>query len=219
VRARISAVVAGSWHVLLPVKHAAGAKSRLGPPGAGRSALARAFALDCLTAVLATRQVAGAVVVTDDGTVSAEARRRGARVQPERRPGAGLLAAVRDGVSTMPPGPLAVLLADVPSLVPQELSAALEAVEAVQAAGVASAFVPDADGVGTVLLAATDASRLRPAFGPRSAAAHERAGAHRLDLDLPRLRRDVDTPEALAAALGLGVGAWTTNALAVAAAR
>jgi 2-phospho-L-lactate guanylyltransferase len=60
-----------------------------------------------------------------------------------------------------------------------------------------------------VLLAATVPARLSPAFGPGSAARHEVGGAVRLDLDLPSLRRDVDTWEALQQALALGVGPAT----------
>ena len=73
----------------------------------------------------------------------------------------------------------------------------------------AAAFVPDAEGTGTVLLAANVPARLFPAFGPGSAARHEAGGAVRLDLDLPSLRRDVDTWEALQQALTLGVGPAT----------
>jgi len=75
------------------------------------------------------------------------------------------------------------------------------------------AAVPDADGTGTVLLAARTPARLDPAFGPVSFAEHLRRGAVPLPLDLPRLRRDVDTPADLDAALALGVGARTASAL------
>jgi 2-phospho-L-lactate guanylyltransferase len=75
-------------------------------------------------------------------------------------------------------------------------------------------FVPDAEGTGTVLLAALTAAAMRPAFGPGSARAHRAAGAHPLDVDLPRLRRDVDTPADLRTAIALGVGPRTRAALA-----
>ena len=54
-----------------------------------------------------------------------------------------------------------------------------------------AALVPDADGTGTVLLTSTT-GQPDPQFGPGSAARH---GEHavRLELDLPGLRRDVDT--------------------------
>ena len=75
-------------------------------------------------------------------------------------------------------------------------------------------FVPDAEGTGTVLLTALTADAMRPEFGADSAAAHQAAGAVRLDLDLPRLRRDVDTPADLQTAVELGVGPRTRSVLA-----
>ena len=73
--------------------------------------------------------------------------------------------------------------------------------------------VPDAEGSGTVLLAGRTPADLDPAFGPDSLTEHVRRGAVRLDLDLPRLRRDVDTPADLDQALALGVGPRTATAL------
>ena len=80
------------------------------------------------------------------------------------------------------------------------------------------AAVPDTEGTGTVLLAARTPAGLDPAFGAGSFAEHVRRGALPLDLDLPRLRRDVDTPADLEAALALGLGHRTAAALKVSAA-
>jgi 2-phospho-L-lactate guanylyltransferase len=109
-----------------------------------------------------------------------------------------------------------VLLGDVPALRPEDLSVALHALQTALAAHRAAtmAAVPDAEGSGTVLLGARAAGDLVPAFGPDSLARHVRRGAVRLDLDLPRLRRDVDTPADLAQALSLGAGPRTTRAAA-----
>jgi 2-phospho-L-lactate guanylyltransferase len=79
------------------------------------------------------------------------------------------------------------------------------------------AVVPDAAGTGTVLLTALAGHLLEPAFGAGSAARHGEAGPHRLDLDLPRLRTDVDDDRDLAAALELGVGPATAALLGAAA--
>jgi len=207
------------WTLLLPVKGGPQAKSRLGaPPG-----VASAIALDTLAAVLAARPVGRVVVVTADRACAQAARAAGAEVTGETRPGEGLVAAVRDGVAAVgrrrPWGlrPAAVLLADLPALRPEDLEAGLAA--AAEALGqhpsAPMAVVPDADGTGTVLLAARTPAALDPAFGAGSLAEHVRRGAVRLDLDLPRLRRDVDTPADLDAALALGVGARTASALAV----
>lgn len=100
----------------------------------------------------------------------------------------------------------AVLLGDLPALRAKDLVAALG-----RAAEHSRALVPDAEGTGTVLLTATDGPP-EPRFGPGSAQRHA-VDAVRLDLDLPSLRRDVDTAADLAAAVALGVGPHTARAL------
>ena len=65
---------------------------------------------------------------------------------------------------------------------------------------------PDADDEGTALLTLRADEEPRTAFGPGSAAAHERLGHVRLDLHLPGLRVDVDDAASLAAAVASGWG-------------
>jgi 2-phospho-L-lactate guanylyltransferase len=192
------------WTVVVPLKGGPGAKSRLGgPPG-----LAAALALDTLEAVVGAPGVRSVLVVTSDEGTAAHARLLDARVVAESAPGSGLLAAVRDGLAAAPDGHVAVLLGDLPALRPADLGEALEACRhALRDAG--SALVPDAEGTGSVLLAARRPGDLDPAFGPGSADEHVRRGAVRLDLDLPRLRRDVDTAADLEAAVALGAGPRT----------
>lgn len=203
-----------TWRVVAPVKGGEDAKSRLAPPGPGRAALASALALDSVAAVLAAApRVVEVLVVSADPGVRHDAAALGARPVRQTHPGAGLPGAVADGLAVVT-GSVAVLLADVPCLLPGDLVAALDRAGDALDAGAVSVFVPDSEGTGTVLLAARERAGLRPAFGPASAAAHERAGALRLDLDLPRLRRDVDTPAALAEAVSLGVGPRTAAVLA-----
>lgn len=208
-------VTGRSWTVVLPLKGGAGAKSRLGGP----PRLAAAIAADCLASVLACPDVREVLVVTADAATKAAATRAGARVVAERRPGAGLPAAVRDGVSAVGDRlrPVAILLGDLPALRPDDLATALRAAGTTLAAHPTApmAAVPDAQGTGTVLLAAREAGALDPAFGAGSAAEHTRRGAVRLDLDLPRLRRDVDTPTDLGTALALGCGPRTARLCAV----
>lgn len=201
---------AAAWTVVLPVKGGPTAKSRLQHPR--RPHLARAFALDAVTAVLSCASVATTVVVTGDRETAAAHAPLGAQVVVD--PGAGLAGALQAGYRAADPDrPCALLLADLPSLRPLDLVRALTACEAVLRAGAAQATVPDADGSGTVLLAALRPSLLRPRFGAGSAAAHA-AEAH-VVADAPaRLRRDVDTDEHLAEALALGVGAATAAVLA-----
>jgi 2-phospho-L-lactate guanylyltransferase len=201
------------WTLVLPVKGGALAKSRLG----ARPEVAAAIALDCLDAVLVCSTVGRVLVVTSDPAMRAAARALGAHVVPETRPGAGLVPAIVAGVRVASlgcAGPTAVLLADLPALRPEDLAVALAAVDAeLGDERVPMAAVPDADGSGTVLLAARTPADLDPAFGPDSLAEHVRRGAAMLDLDLPGLRRDVDTPADLDAALALGVGPRTASAV------
>jgi 2-phospho-L-lactate guanylyltransferase len=201
------------WTVVLPLKGGPAAKSRLGgPPG-----LAGAIARDCLDAVLACPVVDRALVVTADLPTVVEARSAGAEPVRETRPGAGLNAAVLDGLAAATfPGPVAVLLGDLPALRPGDLTDGLAAVLfALDTHPTApAAAVPDAEGEGTVLLAGRSAADLRglgPAFGPGSMAEHRRRGAVPVEPDAPRLRRDVDTRRDLDAALVLGVGPRTAR--------
>jgi 2-phospho-L-lactate guanylyltransferase len=202
------------WTLVLPVKGGPRAKSRLG----AAPAVAAAIALDCLDAVLACPAVGACIVVSADVGVQRAARLAGAMVVGESRP-AGLVAAIGDGLAAAGrrpwcARPAAVLLPDLPALRPEDLQSALAAAGSALAAGPLMAAVPDADGTGTVLLAARTPARLDPAFGPGSFAEHLDRGAVPLPLDLPRLRRDVDTPADLDAALALGVGPRTRSALA-----
>jgi 2-phospho-L-lactate guanylyltransferase len=165
------------------------------------------------------------LVVTSDPTVRTLADGLGARVVGD--PGQGLDAAVRAGRDAVRAGAdlaegqsegtavapsIAVLLGDLPALRPGDLRAALGA-----AAAYPLAVVPDAAGTGTVLLTALAGRQLEPAFGAGSAARHVEAGHQRLDLDLPRLRTDVDDDRDLAAVLALGVGPATAALLGAAA--
>ena len=170
---------------MIPVKGTAEAKSRLG----GSPELALAIALDSVEAAMGAARVI--VVTTTD--MAPHVIALGADVVPDA--GGGLNAACRQGIAAAGPGPVAVLLGDVPALHPAELAAALKL-----AAGHPLAMVPDADDTGTVLITALRAADHAPAFGANSRALHSAAGY--VELDLPAdfgLRRDVDTPEQLAA--------------------
>ncbi|HEX5535362.1 MAG TPA: 2-phospho-L-lactate guanylyltransferase [Actinomycetales bacterium] len=205
--------VPSGWQLVLPVKGGSGAKSRLGL-GVRAPHVALAMALDCLEAVLASPSVARVVVVTGDDDTHDAASALGADVVADPPTGGGLFAAVQVGLASVA-GPAAVLLPDLPCLRPGDLTRGLAKVGEALAGGASSVFIPDADGVGTVLLAGPDPALLHPRFGGASAAAHEAGGATRLELDLPRLRRDVDTPDALRQALQLRVGRRTAATLAI----
>lgn len=199
------------WSTVLPVKRLSTAKSRLrgALPGVPHHDLVLAVTLDTVAAVLACPAVDRLYLVTDEPLVTDAATRLGARVLPDR-PGLGLNGAFAHGATyarARGADRIAALTADLPALRPAELAAALAA-----AAGYERAYVADAEGTGTALLATL--GELDPRFGPGSAAAHAASGAVPLGGDWPSLRRDVDTPANLAAAADLTLGPRTATLLA-----
>lgn len=196
------------WGLVVPVKRLAAAKSRLAVLGEElRVQLALAFAVDVVSAAVACDRVGLVLVVTDDPVAGAALAAAGARVVADA-PDAGHNPALSYGAALLPGTFGAVALsADLPALTAEVLSAAL--------AGVPDggrAFVPDAAGEGTTLLAAAPGIALLPAYGQSSRQDHLRSGAVELVADA-RLRCDVDTPEDLTDAIGLGVGSATTDVL------
>jgi 2-phospho-L-lactate/phosphoenolpyruvate guanylyltransferase len=204
---------------VVPVKRLGLAKSRLyavGRPRPEHEELALSLALDTVAAALRAAGVARVVVVTDDPAAAAAVTALGAVVVPDE-PDAGLNPALAHGAlaaAALAPGDgVALLSADLPALRPAELGAALRAATAERA------FVPDADGSGTTLLATAPGVPVRPRYGRGSAAAHRATGAVELAGDWPSLRHDVDTAADLRTAADLGLGpataAWTaTHAVA-----
>jgi 2-phospho-L-lactate/phosphoenolpyruvate guanylyltransferase len=199
-----------TWTVVMPVKVLAHAKSRLAVlAGPRRPDLALALASDTVTAVLACPEVTRAVVVTSDLAAAVRLTALGAVVVPDE-PEDGLNAALSHGAAVAfrrwPGTGVAALAADLPALRPSELARALRAATAFPAS-----FVPDAAGVGTTMYAVGSGAAFRPMFGGASRARHTSAGATELAVDdIPGLRRDVDTPEDLRAAVALGAGSRTT---------
>lgn len=229
-----------SFDLVIPVKSLDEAKTRLSPDIArpARAALARAFALDTIDAALGASRVNRIIVVGDlRGHVDEVPAGVTVVAEPEPR---SLAAAVRHGIAearrTAGDGwgrgvarsgddhddstagrshrGIAVLLGDLPALTAAALDAALEA-----ASRHPLAFMPDADATGTTLATAAAHTRFEPAFGADSAAVHRALGFHDLSHELPDarsapVRRDVDTIDALDAALQLGVGPHTAEAVA-----
>jgi 2-phospho-L-lactate guanylyltransferase len=186
------------WTLIIPVKPAAGAKSRLGLG----AELARAIACSAVARVL--------VVTSDLGfrPPAAELVAEGAL--------AGIDAAIRRAAALAPDAPRAALLGDLPSLRPEDLAAALDAA-AHLAPQTPRAFVSDREGTGTTLVTAAARMSLLTAFGPGSAAAHRALGL--LELELPAestVTADVDTVDQLEVARVLGLGPATRAALAAA---
>ena len=231
-----------SWSLVIPVKVLARAKSRLtGLTATVRSGLALAMAADTIAAATAATAVGRVLVVTDDPAVAEIAAGLGALVLADV-PAAGLNEALEYGAAhaeaRWPERGRAGLAGDLPAARPDELTAALTA-----AARLGAAFVPDADGTGTVLYAAAPGMAFRPQFGPGSRARHLAAGAAEIGpaeisagelgqhvaspqvtgpgltdagglTGLAGLRRDVDTVQDLRRAAELGLGQRTTALLA-----
>ena len=198
------------WALVVPLKPLRAAKSRLADAvgAADRRALALAFAEDTVAAALAASAVRDVAVVTNDPTAARRLAALGALVVPDL-PDAGLNAALAHGAAALPGRAVAALNADLPALRPGELTRALTT-----AARHRRAFLPDAAGIGTTLLAARRGVPLAPAFGGPSRARHRATGA----VELPTrgvlsVRTDVDTAADLRAALAPGVGPMTAARL------
>lgn len=201
---------AADWSLVLPLKPLTLAKSRLAPyAGPHRAELALSFALDTVTAALATPGVNRVLVVTRDPAAGARLAALGALVVADE-PDGGLNRALAHGAASAlalaPRAPLAVLSADLPALRPAELARVLGAVPAD-----GRAFLPDSPGLGTTLLACAPGRPLSPAFGDGSRARHAAGGALELRLpDVESVRRDVDTGTDLGQAAALGLGPHTS---------
>lgn len=228
------------WTVVVPLKPlqlgksrlrgwSAPADGRLVVPGRGgadpHEAMVLAFARDTLAAVVRCDQVGAVLLVCDPATASAVLGRGDDAADLDSAgeltsigaplrvvlddPPAGLNRAVEAGEraarAAHPHQGIAALSADLPSLTPEALGDALG-----QAERLSRSFCPDRPGEGTTMLCANAGHRLRPQFGPGSAAAHAASGAVPLDA-LAQLRTDVDTPDDLAAAMSLGVGRSTAS--------
>jgi 2-phospho-L-lactate/phosphoenolpyruvate guanylyltransferase len=161
---------------ILPVKHFAQAKRRLGESIAGslRDDLARAMVGDVLVALSETASIERTIVVTREDSVAATAREIGA-LAIEDTAEASQSAAVALGVTrALADGFERVLCipGDCPALDPAELDLLLDTFDrAFDEASVV--IVPDRHGTGTngLLLAPPDA--IAPSFGPGSCERHE----------------------------------------------
>jgi 2-phospho-L-lactate guanylyltransferase len=195
--------------VVVPVKPPAVGKSRLaGIPDDRRRALAAAFALDTVTACLATPGVAAVMAVTDDAHFARQLADAGCAVVPDGHSGdlnASLRLAASEAVRRWPTLHPVAVCADLPALDPVDLAAALD-----QVTGSEQHFVADARGTGTTMYAAPLAG-FDPRFGPGSRAAHLEAGAVEIRGALRTLRQDVDDEDDLERAGALGLGPHTAS--------
>ncbi|GAA4074722.1 2-phospho-L-lactate guanylyltransferase [Nonomuraea soli] len=194
------------WSLVIPVKTLVAAKTRLAAAlGPHRERLAVAVACDTASAALSCPGVARVIVVTADPLAAGPLGELGAVVVHD--PDRGLNTALRTGaahaVRLAPDDPVGALQADLPALRPSELARVLEQ-------DFEQGFVPDALEVGTTFYGVRPGVPFTPRFGGESRARHLAGGAKELALDgIDSVRRDVDTPDDLAAAIGLGLGRHT----------
>lgn len=204
----------GTWCLVVPAKRLGAAKSRLAAyPDDVRAALAVAFAADTVEAALRAKRVARVLAVTVDPRLAGVLAALGALIVDDE-PGGGLNEALAHGAAVarrrFPGLGVAALSADLPALRSSELDDALR-----EASRHPRAFVSDTPRVGTTMLAARSGLALDPRFGGPSRAAHLASGAREITSPaLDSLRRDVDTPADLAAALLLGAGTRTARVAA-----
>ena len=199
---------------VVALKPVAQAKSRLGTlPDALRRRLAWTMALDTLQALSAAVDLV--LVVSDQPALASRLGRAGVRAEVVPEAGAGgLNGALAHGAEVAAARGEATVLAcvgDLPALRPASVRRVLAAAE-----DGGRAFLADATGVGTTMLAARGVP-LWPQFQGPSAAAHLQSGAVPLAAGalggLPDARHDVDTEADLGLAAELGLGAATAALL------
>lgn len=175
-------------------KELGGAKTRLGLDPESTRRVALRLVGKAVRAALGAECSGTVSIVTSDALISQQSTELGALVVPEGRPlgmnRAGALGrehALRD----RPLSPVAVMVADLPLLRPEDLDAAVLQFRQIGAA----MYIPDHHSVGTTLLIHGPESRPGLAFGRQSALMHRRMG-YRPAMRAPRgLRVDLDTPE------------------------
>lgn len=196
------------WSLVIPVKTLVAAKTRLASAlGPHRERLAVAIACDTASAALSCPLVARVIVVTADPLAAGPLAALGADVVHD--PDRGLNTALRTGaahaVRHAPDDAVGALQADLPALRSRELAVVL-------AQDFEQGFVPDAQEVGTTFYGVRPGVPFTPGFGGESRARHLAGGAKELLPDgIESVRRDVDTPDDLRAAIALGLGAHTAK--------
>jgi 2-phospho-L-lactate guanylyltransferase len=203
--------MSAAYVVLLPVKPPARGKSRLEVDPVRRRVLAAAFALDTAGACLGAARVTAVLAVTDDARFADDLRAAGCETIPDGVAddlNESLRLAAAEARRRWPESIPVAVCADLPALRSTDLDAALSSYAGAGAGADRPAFVTDREGVGTTLYAAPF-DEFDPHFGSGSREDHLASGAWEITGDLASLRHDVDDAEALAAAVGLGLGART----------
>src|ERR671938_92437 len=168
--------------ILVPFRGVEG-KRRLAPAAPeARTALALAMLADVLSACIA---VAPTAVASDDEAAAHVAAEVGADVTADLPPGQG--AAVLLALARLDAAPVAVVNADLPCVVPDDLR---ELLRALPPGGLALAPAADRR---TNALALADPRLFRPLYGPGSAERFLALPVRAVTVDHPNLADDVDT--------------------------
>ncbi|WP_048630929.1 2-phospho-L-lactate guanylyltransferase [Mycolicibacterium aurum] len=200
--------------LVIAVKRLTAAKTRLAPvlSAATRENVVLAMLVDTITAATAVPALRSVLVVTPDEDAAAAARSLGARTLLDPTPADhpdplnnALTAA--EALARRECANVVALQGDLPALQPHELADAIMAARAHR-----RSFVTDRHGTGTAALFSFGVP-LDPRFGTDSAQRHRRSGAVELTGAWPGLRSDIDTPDDLDFARGLGVGPATARAI------
>lgn len=184
--------------IVVLAKDVRDAKTRMGLERESANELALCLALRTIRTALEATASGPVLVVTSDPAIGECARGSGAVVVPEGRPvGINLAASMgrEHALRASPRGPVAILVADLMRLRPQELDAVVEEFRARRL----PLYVADHHGEGTTLLIHGPHSRPGIAFGLNSAHMHSRLGYAPARRPLRGLRIDLDTPEDLRA--------------------
>jgi 2-phospho-L-lactate/phosphoenolpyruvate guanylyltransferase len=207
-----SSVRTANLGLIIAVKRLSAAKTRLASAfsPADREGVVLAMLLDTITAASSVMAVRTITVVTPDPVAAEAVRELGARVFVDPTPAGhpdplnNAISVTEAAIRAETPN-VGVLQGDLPALQPRELAEAIA-----RARHHERSFVSDRHGTGTSALFAFGVP-LHPALGTDSARRHRDSGAVELTGEWPGLRCDIDTPDDLATALGLGVGAVTKN--------
>lgn len=171
--------------IVVPFRGKSG-KQRLQASDEVRAKVALAMLGDVLTACVATGRT---LLVTGDAAARELAKELGAEIVDD--PGGGQGAAVAATLARVDPGPVVIVNADVPCVVPHDLRTLAGAAEV----GAFGLVVAD-DGT-TNAIALPDASLFAPLYGPGSAARFrehaEANGFVAAEAAIPNLSDDVDT--------------------------
>jgi 2-phospho-L-lactate guanylyltransferase len=198
--------------VIVAVKRLAAAKTRLAPMFSAREDIVLGMLVDTLSAAARVSAVRLITVVTPDDVAASAAVQLGAQVLNDPTPPGhpdplNNAIAEAERVVSESLANIVVLQGDLPALQTQELAEAIA-----EARRYRRSFVADRLGTGTAALCAFG-TPLDPHFGVNSSERHRDSGAAELTGGWPGLRCDIDTPEDLAVARGLGMGPATMRAI------